>query len=94
MHAISRKTAILLVATASAFAAGSGMAATTIPTCQALEDKCVKHVAAIESRKPADDGVDRPQMTTTECYDSYHAAEATGVWPAHVPFNFAVTCTK
>jgi len=33
-------------------------------------------------------------MTRNECYDSYHVAESTGIWPAHIPFNFATSCTK
>ena len=95
MHAISRKTAILLVATASALAVGTSMAvAKETPTCQALEDQCVKHVETIAARQPEADGIERPHMTRNECYDSYHAAESTGIWPAHIPFNFATSCTK
>ena len=64
------------------------------PTCQSLEDKCLKHVHVKQTAAPDSDGVDRPHMTETECYDSFHAAAGTGIWPAHVPFNFAVKCTS
>jgi hypothetical protein len=76
----------------AAFAiAASGKAA----TCQALEDKCLIHVRAREaSAKPAADGVERPHITEFECYDSFHKAQDTGVWPQHLPFNFAMPCAK
>ena len=64
------------------------------PTCQTLENKCLKHVRASATTAPAADGIERPHMTEAECYDSFHAAESTGVWPAHVPFNFAIKCAS
>ena len=87
--AFAGAAALLLLATVAArpdTAAG--------PTCAALEQKCLKHVAGNpKAPKIASDGVARPHMTDTECYDSYHKAEDTGVWPEHLPFNFAIACT-
>ena len=64
------------------------------PTCQALEDRCVAHANKMAAKPAAADGVERPRITANECYDSYHSAQQTGTWPAHVPFNFAIACTN
>lgn len=79
----------------SAFVASSALAAgATAPTCQSLEDRCVAHANKMAAKPAAADGVERPRITANECYDSYHSAQQTGTWPAHVPFNFAIACTN
>jgi len=75
---------------------GSAMAAAADPpTCKQLEERCVAFIHIRDAKaKPPADGVERPHIKLDECYDNYHKAEQTGVWPAHLPFNFAVKCTK
>jgi len=67
---------------------------TTGVTCLKLEDKCLAHVRArLATQKADSDGVARPHMTENECYDSYHEAVKSGIWPERLPFNFATNCT-
>ena len=33
-------------------------------------------------------------LTMEGCWDSYHKARRTGIWPEHIPYNFAITCTN
>jgi hypothetical protein len=91
--------AALMIATAPSLGAAQTSATaaktSTPPTCQALEDKCLAHVRQrLGKEKPADDGIERPHLTIIACDDSYHKAEATGVWPERLPFNFATKCTR
>jgi hypothetical protein len=67
---------------------------TAAPACLALHDKCLAHVQRRNAAPPAADGIERPHLTENECYDSYHAAQKSGVWPEHLPFNFAIDCAN
>ena len=88
--------AALALLAASMGSAAAAASASNPPTCQSLEDKCLKHVHRREasSGEPASDGVDRPHITALECYDSFHKAQQSGIWPEHLPFNFAIQCAN
>lgn len=89
----STAAAFIAVATGCAAFDSASAAATTAPqTCESIKQKCVSRVAhRMKTEKP--DGIERPHLTFAECDASYHEAEKTGVWPEHLPLNFAVPCT-
>jgi len=93
----SRAPISSLAAMALAVAAFLPVAAPAAPSnpvsCQQLEDKCLARVTKrLANEKPAANAVERPHLSERECRESYREAETTGAWPAHLPFNFAMTC--
>ncbi len=65
-------------------------------TCQKIQQNCLARVAkgAATRAKAPQDGVDRPHLTEADCSASYAQAQTTGVWPEHLPYNFAAQCTN
>ncbi len=91
--------ALLLSASALALSPPPALAdgpATAPLTCQKIQQNCLARVAkaAAAQAKAQKDGVDRPHLTEADCSASYAQAQATGVWPEHVPYNFAAQCTN
>jgi len=65
------------------------------PSCQRIEQSCLNYVEKLTAKQAQiPQTADRPHMTADECYDSYHKAQGTGQWPAHLPLNFAINCTN
>jgi hypothetical protein len=62
-------------------------------TCQQMEDNCLKF--ARRAVMAAGANADLPyNASANACYDSFHNAQNTGVWPANPPFSFALKCTN
>ena len=63
-------------------------------TCERMEKNCLLTAKRAEMEAQTTHRPVPANMTANFCYDSFHAAEATGVWPANPPFNFALKCVK
>lgn len=63
-------------------------------TCAQMETNCLLTAKRAEAEAKANNRLVAPNMTAAFCYDSYHAAQNSGVWPANPPFNFALKCTR
>ena len=82
-------TAFAGIAPPAALAAAPGAG----PTCLSLHDRCLAYIQR-KAKAASSQGATQTGITETECYDSYHKAQSTGVWPEHLPFNFAMSCTN
>jgi hypothetical protein len=86
--------AVLMLATASTDAtAAVATRVGKLLTCQQMEDNCLKF--AHRAVMAAGAGANVPYNAgANACYDSFHNAQGTGVWPANPPFSFALKCTN
>ena len=97
---VTRSAAAVVVATFAtltmgAFAAHADGPASSTLTCQKIQQNCLARVAKDASRvHAASDGIERPHLTVSDCESAYAQAQSTGVWPEHLPYNFAAQCTN
>lgn len=88
---------ILLVSASPWVGFGPALAATAkdAPTCEQLKEKCLAHIRKREANTKAPPETEgRPHLQAEECYANYSKARETGVWPEHLPLNFAIACTN
>jgi hypothetical protein len=99
--ALARAPSYLIYVAMLTLVAATPAAATTavttrigkLMTCQQMEDNCLKFARRAAMAAGAD--ADLPyNASANACYDSFHKAEDTGVWPANPPFSFALKCTN
>ena len=87
------------VASLAVGAPSAALAATTgQPTCFALEQNCLKHVAKVRAfseklKSSATMPVDGADTRDDRCYDAFAAAKQSGVWPARKALP-AIACTN
>ena len=84
--------ALTMMSATAAYADGPTSATLT---CEKIKQNCLARVARAASRiHAASDGNERPHLTESDCASAYSQARSTGVWPEHLPYNFAAQCTN